>query len=137
MAPAAPATLDPRVPPIELLALIGPEAQAAGTAPACSSAEAMAYCRGLARGHYENFSVLTGLVPERLRDDFAVVYAFCRWSDDLGDETGTDAAARARSESLLAWWRGGLRACESAARGVSNGGASDGAGAAAHPVFVA
>lgn len=137
MSPVAPTTLDPRVPPIELLSLVGPEAQAAGTAPGCSAAEAMAYCRGLANGHYENFSVLTGLVPERLRDDFAAVYAFCRWSDDLGDETGTDAAARARSESLLAWWRGGLRACESAARGVSNGGASDGGGAAAHPVFVA
>ena len=63
------------------------------------------YVRGLAIAHYENFSVLSRLVPDDLRDDFAAVYAFCRWSDDLGDETGADDAARARSTELLHWWR--------------------------------
>src|SRR5690606_26591227 len=79
--------------------------------------------------HYENFSVLSRLVPERLREDFAAVYAYCRWSDDLGDETGADDAARERSLELLAWWRGQLQACVRAARG--------GAGAPPrHPVFI-
>ncbi|MGD9693542.1 MAG: hypothetical protein AB7V20_11985, partial [Phycisphaerales bacterium] len=32
----------------------------------------------LASTHYENFSVLSRLVPKRLRTDFAAVYAFCR-----------------------------------------------------------
>jgi squalene synthase HpnC len=81
--------------------------------------EARAWCRRLALGHYENFSVLSALVPARLRDDFAAVYAFCRWSDDLGDEVGD----RARALELLAWWRGELAACFE--------------GAPRHPVFVA
>lgn len=130
-APPPPApTLDPRTPPIDLLPLIGPDAPAAG---ACMSIEqALAYCRGLASSHYENFSVLTSLVPERLRDDFAAVYAFCRWADDLGDETGQSPDARARSERLLAWWREGLNACFS-----DDAPADRSAGASAHPVFVA
>lgn len=76
-----------------------------------SAEEAAEYCRGLATGHYENFSVLSRLVPVELRADFAAVYAFCRWSDDLGDETGNDAAARERSTKLLAWWKDQTRAC--------------------------
>jgi squalene synthase HpnC len=93
--------LDPATPPIQLLALLGPGAPA----PALDPPQAIAYCRGLATSHYENFSVLSSLVPPDLRDDFAAVYAFCRWADDLGDETGADDAARARSLDLLAWWR--------------------------------
>ncbi|MBX3405945.1 MAG: squalene/phytoene synthase family protein [Phycisphaeraceae bacterium] len=88
--------------PIDLLPLIGPEAPAR---EAMSLAAALDYCRGLATSHYENFSVLTSLVPGHLRDDFAAVYAFCRWADDLGDETGADDAARARSLALLDWWK--------------------------------
>lgn len=86
---------------------------------AMTPADARAWCRRLATGHYENFSVLSALVPERLRDDFAAVYAFCRWSDDLGDEVGD----RARATELLAWWRHELQA------GFS--------GSPRHPVFVA
>lgn len=81
--------------------------------------EARAYCRSLALGHYENFSVLSPLVPERCRDDFAAVYAFCRWADDLGDEAGSPT----RALELLSWWRGELGALA--------------AGEARHPVFVA
>ena len=47
--------------------------------------QARAWCRRLATTHYENFSVLSSLVPRDCRDDFASVYAFCRWADDLGD----------------------------------------------------
>lgn len=104
---------------MELLGAFGP----GGTAEPVARAEALAYVEGLARGHYENFSVLSSLVPPGLRGHFAAVYAFCRWSDDLGDETGADEGARARSLELLEWWEGELEACF--------------AGRARHPVFVA
>ncbi len=69
--------------------------------------EARNWCRRLAHGRYENFSVLSALVPHDLRDDFAAVYAFCRWADDLGDEVGDTN----RSLELLAWWRSELQLC--------------------------
>jgi squalene synthase HpnC len=109
--PRAPLVLDPRTPPIALLRVVGPEGEREGDMPEISPAEAVAYCRGLATSHYENFSVLSSLVPAELRDDFAAVYGFCRWADDLGDETGNTVEARARSERLLGWWRRGLDAC--------------------------
>lgn len=68
-------------------------------------AEARAYCARLTARHYENFHVVTWLTPHALRPAFQSVYAFCRWSDDLGDEVGD----RQRSTELLAWWRGELR----------------------------
>src|SRR3954470_15003813 len=54
--------------------------------PATSAEEAEQFCRRLARSHYENFSVVSALLPKRLRQDFCNVYAFCRTADDLGDE---------------------------------------------------
>lgn len=83
-------------------------------------ASAHAWCRELARTHYENFHVGTLLFPPRAREHAFNVYAYCRWSDDLADETGGDTE---RSLALLAWWRGLLDACF--------------AGEARHPVFVA
>ena len=56
--------------------------------PRVGLAEARAYCVKLATSHYENFSVLTWLTPRPARPHFAAIYAFCRWSDDLGDEVG-------------------------------------------------
>src|SRR4249919_4036833 len=58
-----------------------------------SLAEAQEYCRRLARSHYENFSVATWFLPERLRQHFYNVYSYCRISDDLGDEVGDPAAS--------------------------------------------
>ncbi|MGH7133425.1 MAG: squalene synthase HpnC [Phycisphaerales bacterium] len=98
---------DPRAPIVPQLERFGPRSEAA----APTREEAIAYTRTLATSHYENFSVLSSLVPADLRDDFGAVYAFCRWADDLGDETGHDEAARTRSLELLAWWREELRAC--------------------------
>jgi len=73
---------------------------------AWSMDQAQAYTRWLARHHYENFHIVSALLPARLHQDFYNVYAFCRWADDLGDEIGD----RAESLRLLAWWRGELRA---------------------------
>jgi squalene synthase HpnC len=62
---------------------------------------ALDYTRSLATSHYENFHVVSFLLPKRLHQDFYNVYSYCRWADDLGDELG-DAAESLR---LLAWWR--------------------------------
>jgi len=71
-----------------------------------SRREAQDYCAWLTKTHYENFSVVTWLTPRELIPAFQAVYAFCRWSDDLGDELGDRDEAR----RLLDWWRGELRA---------------------------
>jgi squalene synthase HpnC len=70
-------------------------------------ADARAYCRQLALTHYENFSVASLFVPRRLLRHFHHVYAYCRWADDLADETpgGPDALR------LLDWWQSELLAC--------------------------
>jgi squalene synthase HpnC len=70
-------------------------------APGTVSLEAAdAYCRGLVR-HYENFTVASRLSPRSLRKDLTRVYAFCRYTDDLGDESGDRAVAMRR----LRRWR--------------------------------
>jgi squalene synthase HpnC len=79
---------------------------------------AAAYCRRFVLGQYENFSVATLVLPRRLLRHFYAVYAFCRWADDLGDETGG-----ARALELLRWWREELLCCY--------------AGRPRHPVMVA
>ena len=70
-------------------------------------AEAQEYCRRLARSHYENFSVATWFLPQRLRQHFFNVYAYCRISDDLGDEVGDPDA----SLEMLDQWEAELDAC--------------------------
>ncbi len=79
-----------------------PELEIARTLPAagCEPAEAERYTRWLATHHYENFSVVSKLLPKRLHQHFYNVYAYCRWSDDLGDEVGSPARA---IELLDAW----------------------------------
>jgi squalene synthase HpnC len=81
--------------------------------------QARAYTHWLATHHYENFHVVSFLLPKRLHQDFYNVYAYCRWADDLGDEIGSSA----ESLRLLAWWRSELDAMY--------------AGRVKHPVFVA
>jgi len=81
--------------------------------------QSRAYCERLARSHYENFSVASWFLPARLRQHFFNVYAYCRISDDLGDEVGNPAA----SLLLLDQWQRELDACY--------------AGSPRHPVFVA
>lgn len=142
-----PPSLDPTQPVMQALRHLGPDAPP--TEPPTLEAS-IAYCRGLALSHYENFSVLTSLVPKDLRDDFAAVYAFCRWSDDLADETGSSDAAREGSLRLLAWWRSQLASAFADAGDRPGGGGGGGGGGVGgvrsggeaiatptHPVFVA
>ena len=81
--------------------------------------DSLAYTRRLAGAHYENFHVVSFLLPKRLHQDFFNVYAYCRWADDLGDELGSAE----RALEMLAWWREQLDAMY--------------AGETRHPVFVA
>src|ERR1035438_2254175 len=81
--------------------------------------EARAWCRQLAETHYENFHVATWFLPKALRPHFHAIYAYCRVSDDLGDEVGNRSVALA----LLDLWGRELDACYE--------------GRAHHPVFVA
>ena len=85
-----------------------------------SYSDALAYTRWLATHHYENFHVVSFLLPKRLHQDFYNVYAYCRWADDLGDEIGD----RTESLRLLEWWRVSLNELYEHGR-------------AFHPVFVA
>ena len=72
-----------------------------------SLADAQAWCKQLATSHYENFHVATFFLPRALRPHFHSVYAFCRTSDDLGDEVADTATAT----RLLAAWRAMLHQC--------------------------
>jgi squalene synthase HpnC len=53
------------------------------------------YCRTLTRRHYENFSVASRFVAAGTRRDLSRIYAYCRTTDDLGDESpGSTALPR-------------------------------------------
>ncbi len=52
------------------------------------------YCVALAAAHYENFPVASRLLPRRLREPIAVIYAFARTADDYADEGELTPAAR-------------------------------------------
>lgn len=84
-----------------------------------SATEAAQYTRWLATHHYENFHVVSFLLPKELHQDFYNVYAYCRWADDLADEIGDPA----ESLRLLDWWSRELGRMY--------------AGEVQHPVFVA
>jgi squalene synthase HpnC len=82
---------------------------------------ARGWCHTLATSHYENFHVATFFLPKRVRPHFESVYAFCRVSDDLGDEVAdTTTALR-----LLETWGQMLDECYDAPE------------RSRHPVFVA
>jgi squalene synthase HpnC/squalene synthase HpnD len=85
----------------------------------CPVAEAERYTRRLATHHYENFNVVSWLLPRRLHQHFYNLYAYCRWADDLGDEISDPGKALA----LLNEWDQELRDCY--------------AGQPSHPVLIA
>ena len=84
-----------------------PELEIARNLPpeGCAPAEAQRYTRWLATHHYENFNVVSWLLPRQLHQHFYNVYAYCRWSDDLGDEVGDSP----RALQLLDAWEDELR----------------------------
>jgi squalene synthase HpnC len=88
-------------------------------ADGCAPKAAQQYTKWLATHHYENFNVVSWLLPKELHQHFYNVYAYCRWADDLGDEI----PSRDRALELLSWWETELDACYE--------------GKPAHPVFVA
>ena len=100
-----------RSPEIEIAASLPP--------PGCPVAEAEHYTHWLATHHYENFHVVSWMLPRHLRPHFYNVYAYCRWADDLGDEV----ADPVRALELLDWWGSELDLCYE--------------GRPCHPVFVA
>ena len=85
----------------------------------CTPVAAQQYTKWLATHHYENFNVVSWLLPKELHQHFYNVYAYCRWADDLGDEI----SAKDRALELLGWWETELDACYE--------------GRPSHPVFVA
>src|ERR1039458_9405152 len=119
--PDSEAPLPPELTQDELLALgwaaLPPGYRIPEVAPTLD--EARAWCKRLAESHYENFHVASWFLPKDLRPHFHSIYAYCRVSDDLGDEAGDPAQALA----LLDLWGRELDACYE--------------GRARHPVFVA
>ena len=87
--------------------------------PGCSPETAQKYTHWLATHHYENFNVVSWLLPKALHQHFYNVYAYCRWADDLGDEVPDPM----RALQLLDWWERELDLCYE--------------GKPSHPVFVA
>jgi len=85
----------------------------------CTPEAAQQYTRWLATHHYENFNVVSWLLPKELHQHFYNLYAYCRWADDLGDEI----PEAARALELLDWWEQELSSCYE--------------GNPSHPVFVA
>ncbi len=97
------------------------ELKIAANAPSsgCTPEAAQSYTRWLATHHYENFNVVSWLLPKELHQHFYNLYAYCRWADDLGDEVPDTQ----RALELLAWWEQELEGCYE--------------GRPSHPVFIA
>jgi squalene synthase HpnC len=73
--------------------------------PAQTLAQAYAHCRRIALSHYENFPVVSWLLPRELRPHIFALYAYCRGVDDLGDQSEGDRLA------LLDDWEAEFRRC--------------------------
>jgi len=85
--------------------------------------EARNLCLALTRAEGENFSVISWLAPRAMREPLAVVYAFCRTVDNLGDEDWAVAGRTTDRIALLDEFEGELERTY--------------AGAPRHPIFVA
>src|SRR5687768_12254879 len=54
--------------------------------------EAYDFCRRLTHKHGANFSVGFRFLPRKKRDAVYAAYAFCRWADDIVDESPEGSA---------------------------------------------
>lgn len=81
--------------------------------------DALKFCREYTQAHYENFTVASWLLPKEIRQSFYPIYSFCRWADDLGDESPDNATALRRLDD----WESQLNRCYG--------------GEAEHPIFIA
>ena len=70
-----------------------------------SLAEAYSYCESIVRKNKENFTVGSWLLPKKLRPHLFALYAYCRHTDNLGDELEGD------SRPLLHKWSEELERC--------------------------
>ena len=79
-------------------------AQLIGELPSALDLRSAQYwCERYTRGHQENFTVVSRFLPRELRAPMFAVYAFCRYTDNLGDEAEGDRLA------LLDQWEAELR----------------------------
>src|SRR5260370_2833317 len=83
------------------------EIAANAPSPGCTPEAAQGYTRCLATHHYENFNVVSWLLPKELHQHFYNLYAYCRWADDLCDEVPETQPAL----ELLASWELELQGC--------------------------
>lgn len=73
------------------------------------------FCAGIARSHYENFTIASWLMPSAMRRHMYAIYAYARLADDFADEE--------HDLAKLDWWERELDLAY--------------AGSPRHPVFVA
>ena len=79
-------------------------AQLIGELPSALDLRSAQYwCERYTRGHQENFTAVSRFLPRELRAPMFAVYAFCRYTDNLGDEAEGDRLA------LLDQWEAELR----------------------------
>jgi phytoene synthase len=81
-----------------------------------SSSAELAACRASLKGGSRSFHVASALLPRRVREPAAVLYAFCREADDLIDQGGGAGAVVALQQRLADLAAGGtdqpLPACD-------------------------
>ncbi len=81
--------------------------------------QARQFCKKYTKSHYENFTVASWFLPHDIREHFYPIYSFCRWADDLGDQSASNSIAL----SGLDDWQSQLSDCYN--------------GVAEHPIFIA
>ena len=81
--------------------------------------DAQEFCRHYTRQHYENFTVASFLLPRQIRQAFYPIYSYCRWADDLADESPDNQTALAALDD----WNSQLDDCYQ--------------GKTEHPIFIA
>lgn len=93
--------------------------------------EARELCLALTRAEGENFTVVSWLAPRAVREHLAVVYAFCRTVDNLGDEDWVLRSPTGRTGECAAAERVALLDAFEAELDLVY------AGSPRHPIFVA